>query len=94
VDAALPEETALRLVEPAAVRGDGTGGETTAVVEEMRRALSILRQAVGDLLPGLGEVNVDTDILLFCKPGTPGETLRGDGVDGVGADGPPGYVGC
>ena len=86
-DAPFSKEPALGLVEPAAVRGDGSGGEAPAFVEKRRRAFAELRDAVDDLFLGLGEVGVDADPLFFGKAGAPGETFRRDGVDGVGADG-------
>ncbi|OQC70391.1 MAG: hypothetical protein BWX50_00821 [Euryarchaeota archaeon ADurb.Bin009] len=88
-DAALAEEPALGLVEPAAVRGDGPGGEAPAVVKVRRGAFAELCDTVDDLLLGLGEMDVDADLLFPCKIGAPGKTLRRDGVDRVRADGCP-----
>ena len=87
VGAPVAEEPALSLVEPAAVRRNRPGCETSTFIEVDRRAPAILCDAVIDLLLGLGEVDVDPDPLLSRESGTPAESLGGDRVDRVGADG-------
>lgn len=48
-------------------------GEAAAFVEEVCGAFAEPGDAVDDLLLGLGEVDVDADLLLFCEGGAPGE---------------------
>ena len=80
------EEFAVGIVEPAAVCGDGSFGEASAVVEEFCGADSVCLNAVFYLFFGLAEVGVKHYVLFFGEFGAPFESFFRDGVGCVRSD--------
>ena len=73
--AALCKQRALCIVQPAAMRRDGCGGEDAALVQQGGRPFPVQGQTVADLFFRLGKVDVDAGLLLFCKRRTPLQPL-------------------